>query len=215
MSEKHILPSESRTAVSSGPDLEARPHGRARQRLHAGRFPGLPARHHRVRAREGRASDAPWESHRGHAPGGAACQPTERLIDRRAARHGQGRWPRERRRSKPASPSPGQVPVHPGSGQEHLFDRWSVPPRRARQANRRPAARFAQALDRARQPGWHRCSGSAHLGPVRATDVVQVAIRQLSARDKKMLAASAVQAPAWMWRTLVSIANTISGALDG
>jgi|SRR4051794_18950251 len=70
-------------------------------------------------------------------------------------------------------------------------------------------------LRHARQPGWHRCSGSAHLGPVRATDVVQVAIRQLSARDKKMLAASAVQAPAWMWRTLVSIANTISGALDG
>ena len=54
-----------------------------------------------------------------------------------------------------------------------------------------------------------------HLGPVRATDVVQVAIRQLSARDKKMLAANAVQAPAWMRPTLVSIANTMSGALDG
>lgn len=54
-----------------------------------------------------------------------------------------------------------------------------------------------------------------HLGPVRATDVIQVAIRQLSARDKKMLAASAVQAPAWMRPTLVSIANTMSGALDG
>jgi hypothetical protein len=54
-----------------------------------------------------------------------------------------------------------------------------------------------------------------HLGPVRATDVVQVAIRQLSARDKKMLAASAVQAPAWMRPTLVSIANTMSVALDG
>src|SRR3954451_8910700 len=48
-----------------------------------------------------------------------------------------------------------------------------------------------------------------HLGAVRATDVVQVAIRQLSGRDKKMLAASAVQAPAWMRPTLVSIANTI------
>ena len=54
-----------------------------------------------------------------------------------------------------------------------------------------------------------------HLGPVRATDVVQVAIRRLSARDKKMLAANAVQAPAWMRPTLVSIANTKSGKLDG
>ncbi|WP_247992036.1 DUF6088 family protein [Bradyrhizobium sp. 186] len=54
-----------------------------------------------------------------------------------------------------------------------------------------------------------------HLGPIRATDVVQVAIRQLSARDKKMLAASAVQAPAWMRPTLVSIANTMSSARDG
>jgi len=54
-----------------------------------------------------------------------------------------------------------------------------------------------------------------HLGPIRATDVVQVAIRQLSARDKKMLATSAVQAPAWMRPTLVSIVNTMSGALDG
>jgi len=54
-----------------------------------------------------------------------------------------------------------------------------------------------------------------HLGPVRATDVVQVAIRQLSARDKKMLATSAVQAPAWMRPTLVSIANTMTGAVDG
>lgn len=54
-----------------------------------------------------------------------------------------------------------------------------------------------------------------HLGPVRATDVVQVAIRRLSARDKKMLAANAVQAPAWMRPTLVSIANTMSGELDG
>src|ERR1700737_1871761 len=54
-----------------------------------------------------------------------------------------------------------------------------------------------------------------HLGPVRATDVVHVAGRQLSASDKKMLATSAVQAPAWMRPTLVSIANTISGAVDG
>jgi hypothetical protein len=54
-----------------------------------------------------------------------------------------------------------------------------------------------------------------HLGPVRATDVVHVAARQLSASDKKTLATSAVQAPAWMRPTLVSIANTISGAVDG
>jgi hypothetical protein len=54
-----------------------------------------------------------------------------------------------------------------------------------------------------------------HLGPVRATDVVHVAARRLSASDKKTLATSAVQAPAWMRPTLVSIANTISGAVDG
>jgi hypothetical protein len=54
-----------------------------------------------------------------------------------------------------------------------------------------------------------------HLGPVRATDVVHVAARRLSTSDKKTLATSAVQAPAWMQPTLVSIANTISGAVDG
>jgi Family of unknown function (DUF6088) len=54
-----------------------------------------------------------------------------------------------------------------------------------------------------------------HLGPVRATDVVHVAARLLSASDKKTLATSAVQAPAWMRPTLVSIANTMSGAVDG
>ena len=54
-----------------------------------------------------------------------------------------------------------------------------------------------------------------HLGPVRATDVVHVAARRLSTSDKKTLATSAVQAPAWMRPTLVSIANTISGAVDG
>jgi Family of unknown function (DUF6088) len=53
-----------------------------------------------------------------------------------------------------------------------------------------------------------------HLGPVRATDVVRVAARRLSASDKKTLATSAVQAPAWMRPTLVSIAN-ISGGVDG
>lgn len=50
-----------------------------------------------------------------------------------------------------------------------------------------------------------------HLGLVRATDVARVAARRLSASDKKTLATSAVQAPAWMRPTLVSIAN-MSGA---
>jgi hypothetical protein len=53
-----------------------------------------------------------------------------------------------------------------------------------------------------------------HLGPARATDVVRVAACQLSASDKKTLATSAVQAPAWMRPTLVSIAN-MSGVVDG
>lgn len=46
-----------------------------------------------------------------------------------------------------------------------------------------------------------------HVGPVRAADVAQVAARRLSANDKKTLASTAVQAPAWMRPTLVSIAN--------
>ncbi|MGH0223141.1 DUF6088 family protein [Sinorhizobium meliloti] len=54
-----------------------------------------------------------------------------------------------------------------------------------------------------------------HVGPVRAADVAQVAARRLSANDKKTLASTAVQAPAWMRPTLVSIANTVSGELDG
>ena len=54
-----------------------------------------------------------------------------------------------------------------------------------------------------------------HLGRVRATDVAHVAARQLSVRDKKTLGASAVQAPAWMRPTLVSIASSTSGAIDG
>jgi len=53
-----------------------------------------------------------------------------------------------------------------------------------------------------------------HLGPLRTTDVVWVAARRLSASDKKTLATSAVQAPAWMRPTLVSIAN-MSGVVDG
>lgn len=54
-----------------------------------------------------------------------------------------------------------------------------------------------------------------HVGPIRAADVAQVAARRLSANDKKTLASTAVQAPAWMRPTLVSIANTVSGELDG
>jgi len=53
-----------------------------------------------------------------------------------------------------------------------------------------------------------------HLGVMRAGEVAQVAVRCLSANDKKMLASSAVQAPAWMRPTLVSIANA-SGEIDG
>jgi hypothetical protein len=54
-----------------------------------------------------------------------------------------------------------------------------------------------------------------HVGLVRAVDVAQIAGRQLSANDKKLLASTAVQAPAWMRPTLVSIANTASGEIDG
>jgi len=54
-----------------------------------------------------------------------------------------------------------------------------------------------------------------HVGAVRAADVAQIAARRLSANDKKTLASTAVQAPAWMRPTLVSIANTTSGEIDG
>lgn len=54
-----------------------------------------------------------------------------------------------------------------------------------------------------------------HVGPVRAADVAQVAARRLSAADKKTLASSAVQAPAWMRPTLVSIASGAAGDIDG
>jgi hypothetical protein len=54
-----------------------------------------------------------------------------------------------------------------------------------------------------------------HVGPVRAADVVQVAARRLSANDKKTLASTLVQAPAWMRPTLVSIANTAVTDIDG
>ncbi|WP_199902447.1 DUF6088 family protein [Azospirillum sp. B4] len=54
-----------------------------------------------------------------------------------------------------------------------------------------------------------------HVGPVRAADVVQVAARQLSASDKKTLASTAIQAPAWMRPTLASIANAAVADIDG
>ncbi|MGO4307072.1 DUF6088 family protein [Cupriavidus sp. RAF12] len=54
-----------------------------------------------------------------------------------------------------------------------------------------------------------------HVGPVRAADVVKVAARRLSANDKKTLASTAVQAPAWMRPTLVSIANAAVADIDG
>ncbi|MGX5829271.1 DUF6088 family protein [Mesorhizobium sp. 43Arga] len=49
-----------------------------------------------------------------------------------------------------------------------------------------------------------------HVGPVRAADVAQLAARRLSAGDKRLLATNAVQAPAWMRPTLISIGNTAS-----
>lgn len=54
-----------------------------------------------------------------------------------------------------------------------------------------------------------------HVGPSRALDVVQVASRQLSVSDKKRLASTAVQAPAWMRATLRAIADTTSGVKHG
>tara|TARA_R110000737_G_scaffold237694_2_gene250011 strand:+ start:4348 stop:4977 length:630 start_codon:yes stop_codon:yes gene_type:complete len=54
-----------------------------------------------------------------------------------------------------------------------------------------------------------------HVGPVRASDVARVAAQQLSAKDKKTLASSAVQAPAWMRPTLVTIANAATVDIDG
>lgn len=53
-----------------------------------------------------------------------------------------------------------------------------------------------------------------HVGPVRAADVVEIAARRLSPSDKKTLASTAIQAPAWMRPTLVSIANAAAD-IDG
>jgi len=54
-----------------------------------------------------------------------------------------------------------------------------------------------------------------HVGATGAADVARIATGSLSVHDKKTLAAATVQAPAWMRPTLVSIANTGSGNLDG
>jgi hypothetical protein len=54
-----------------------------------------------------------------------------------------------------------------------------------------------------------------HVGPMRAADVAQVAARRLSANDKKTLASTAVQAPAWMRPTLVSIATAAVADIGG
>lgn len=54
-----------------------------------------------------------------------------------------------------------------------------------------------------------------HVGPVRAADVAQVAARRLTANDKRTLASTAIQAPAWMRPTLVSIANAVIGEANG
>ncbi|RJF89852.1 hypothetical protein D3874_04445 [Oleomonas cavernae] len=54
-----------------------------------------------------------------------------------------------------------------------------------------------------------------HLGPVRAADIVQVASRTLSPADKKVLRASAAQAPAWMRMTLISIGQAALGDVNG
>jgi hypothetical protein len=50
-----------------------------------------------------------------------------------------------------------------------------------------------------------------HLGASRAADLLQVASRNLSDGDKKILAKSASQAPAWMRSTLLSIASVRAG----
>ena len=54
-----------------------------------------------------------------------------------------------------------------------------------------------------------------HVGPVRADDVARVAVRRLSASDKKALVSNAVQAPAWMRPTLISIGNAPADAENG
>lgn len=54
-----------------------------------------------------------------------------------------------------------------------------------------------------------------HVGPSRAADLARIAAHRLSPSDKRTLATNAIQAPAWMRPTLVSIAGSPSGAVDG
>lgn len=54
-----------------------------------------------------------------------------------------------------------------------------------------------------------------HVGPVRAADVAQIAAGRLSTSDKKLLASNAIQAPAWMRPTLISIGRSASDAANG
>lgn len=54
-----------------------------------------------------------------------------------------------------------------------------------------------------------------HLGPSRAADVAHVASHRLSASDKKTLASTAVQAPAWMRPTLHAIASATLSSTNG
>jgi hypothetical protein len=54
-----------------------------------------------------------------------------------------------------------------------------------------------------------------HVGPSRANDVIGVAVRQLSPADKKRLASTAVQAPAWMRPTLRAIASNTQDKIVG
>ena len=50
-----------------------------------------------------------------------------------------------------------------------------------------------------------------HVGPVGAADVAKVAVHRLSFKDKKILANTAVRAPAWMRPTLDAIASAAAG----
>jgi len=54
-----------------------------------------------------------------------------------------------------------------------------------------------------------------HVGPLRAADVAQIATRRLSTSDKRVLASNAIQAPAWMRPTLISIGSSASDAANG
>ena len=54
-----------------------------------------------------------------------------------------------------------------------------------------------------------------HVGPGRASDVVNAASRRLSSQDKKILGKHATQAPAWMHPAIASIVKTPSDPSNG